>query len=811
MTRSTAEIALLVLRSGVQRWLWLTEPSAAVRKSRRDQARLLAGLLLTMCCLGLISAIFLTLTIMLGGSVVLAYPILSVGMSGLLLVIYQLNRTGHYMLAATLLIMITTGGIWAAVAANPAALINDSLPFAFLSIPVLLCSLLLSVPATITLAAINLGVAVLVQIIIPERSIESLVFEGIFVATTSALIIVSATIHRRNQAQILYQNQALTESGARFHAAFAHAAIGMALVSLDDRWMQVNAALCRITGYSEEELLTTTTYAMLHPDDRHADRAYIRQLLDGEIRHYAMEQRYTHKLGHVVWILLNTTLVFDAQSQPLYFITQIQDITERHQAESTFRGLIESAPDAIVIVNQEGLMMLVNTQMEQLFGYERATLLGKSVELLIPESLRRKHVRQRADYIGHADARPMGKGRELYALHKDGTLIPVEIRLSPIETTEGQLIAASIRDVTDRRQAATALQHANQNLEYRVTELQQYAHLMALLSRMGGMLQICQSVGELYQVVSQYMQQLFPDSVGALYMVNASRNYLEPASVWGNPALSAEEHVFAPEDCWALRRGRMHQVEQLHVGVICRHVRALADPAAEGYLCFPIMAQGDMLGVFHVRTRYSRAATDQRLMTDSKLVLATTAVEQVTLALANLKLRETLRYQSIRDPLTGLFNRRYMQESLEREIRRAERKQYPVGVIMADIDYFKRFNDNYGHEAGDTVLRTIGDLLSAHIRAGDIACRYGGEELTLILPESPLDATIRRAEQLRQAVEDLMIEYHGQTLDTITLSLGVATFPDHGTTAELLLRAADAGLYCAKQEGRNRVMLTMLE
>ena len=179
--------------------------------------------------------------------------------------------------------------------------------------------------------------------------------------------------------------------------------------------------------------------------------------------------------------------------------------------------------------------------------------------------------------------------------------------------------------------------------------------------------------------------------------------------------------------------------------------------------------------------------------------------EHVALALSNLKLHETLRSQSIRDPLTGLFNRRFMEESLVREVLRAARNQGPLGVIMIDLDGFKSFNDTFGHDAGDTLLREFGFLLRNNIRAEDIACRYGGEEFTLILPEATLEATLERAEQIREEIKRLKVLHRDQDLGQVTVSLGVAVFPNHGTTGEALLRAADTALYRAKIDGRDRV------
>jgi len=164
-----------------------------------------------------------------------------------------------------------------------------------------------------------------------------------------------------------------------------------------------------------------------------------------------------------------------------------------------------------------------------------------------------------------------------------------------------------------------------------------------------------------------------------------------------------------------------------------------------------------------------------------------------------------LSVQSIRDPLTGLFNRRYLEESLEREVHRAERNGYPVGMIMLDIDYFERFNKMCGHEAGDMLLRELGGFLKEQTRRSDIACRYGSEEFILILPEASLENTCRKAERLRESVKSLCVEHGHQDMEPVTLSLGVAAFPEHGTTGEAVMRLADAALYRAKEEGRDRV------
>jgi diguanylate cyclase (GGDEF)-like protein len=178
---------------------------------------------------------------------------------------------------------------------------------------------------------------------------------------------------------------------------------------------------------------------------------------------------------------------------------------------------------------------------------------------------------------------------------------------------------------------------------------------------------------------------------------------------------------------------------------------------------------------------------------------------QIALAFASLRLRETLREQSIRDPLTGLFNRRIMQESLNRELHRARRKQHPVTVALIDLDHFKRFHDTWGHDAGDLVLKTMAQIFGGHFRTEDVICRYGGEEFSIILPEASIQDAAKRANALRDEVRKLTIRHLDQNLDRVTLSIGLATFPQHGSTAEQLLRIADQCLYQSKAAGRDRV------
>ncbi len=349
-----------------------------------------------------------------------------------------------------------------------------------------------------------------------------------------------------------------------------------------------------------------------------------------------------------------------------------------------------------------------------------------------------------------------------------------------------------------RERAEPALERGDDRLLTRIRELEQALSHHVTLGKLSSYLKASLTPAEAYAAVECYGPQLFPDTTGKLYLVHPPGDYLEHVSNWGEA--SPNEAAFTLRDCWALRRAQPHLVRQARGEPLCGHV-APVSKSASPYLCVPLIAQGKMLGLLHVQRLKENGGS-----MDSILNLAATMAEEVSLALANLNLRETLHEQSIRDPLTGLYNRRFLEDSLIRELARAKRKTQPLSIILLDIDHFKRINDTFGHGAGDMVLRRLGLLLQAFVRESDVACRVGGEEFTLLLPEGPLPIATQRAEDIRKAVSDLALTHENQDVGAVTVSLGVATYPDHGATADALIRAADQVLYDAKRKGRNRVV-----
>lgn len=463
-------------------------------------------------------------------------------------------------------------------------------------------------------------------------------------------------------------------------------------------------------------------------------------------------------------------------------------------SEVRYRRLFETAKDGILILDAEtGRITDANPFLELLLGYSRTELIGRSLWEIGPfkdVAASRSAFRelQRNEYIRYED---------LPLETKDHERRNVEF-VSNLYLEDGsRVIQCNIRDVTSRKQAEEITRRDNEELVSRVRELRRRDSDMQVLNRMTDLLQTCSTQEEVYKVVGLMADELFPGMNGSLAILAAGER-LETVAFWGTEP--PEQAVFELDDCWAMRRGQPHEVMDPPGSLLCRHFIRRADET--GYLCVPLTVQGETLGVLCL-IGLSSGKGDTR---SSQTSLAVTVGEDIKLSLFNLRLREKLREQATRDPLTGLYNRRYLEESLARELHRTTREGVPLCVAMLDLDYLKQYNDTFGHEAGDRVLRELGRVFRERLRKSDISCRFGGEEFVLVLPGSTLADAEHRVEQIRLLVKGLQVRHNDQILGRLTVSGGVAVSPEHGKTAPELLQAADAALYCAKQSGRDRVV-----
>jgi diguanylate cyclase (GGDEF)-like protein len=351
------------------------------------------------------------------------------------------------------------------------------------------------------------------------------------------------------------------------------------------------------------------------------------------------------------------------------------------------------------------------------------------------------------------------------------------------------------------QKARGSLTSANDALRRHVSQLESRNREMTQLVELGELLSSSQTRAEMAAVISRVVPTLFAGDAGAFYELDDRGLALEVVADWGDPPPT--RRAFSPSDCLALRSGLVHLMDGSASELRCPHVE---EAITYGAVCAPLAAEGQTLGLFHLQLRRIVRGTRRTVVLAERESLIRTLAEQLELSLANFRLRERLREQSARDQLTGLFNRRYMEESVDRELRRAGRDGSTLGLLMMDLDHFKDLNDGFGHAAGDLMLRAVGGFLGSSVRGDDVACRFGGEEFVVILPHASLENTRRRAEALREGMKRLQLE-SSESLPNITMSIGVACSPDHGETREELIHAADVALYRAKAGGRDRVVV----
>jgi diguanylate cyclase (GGDEF)-like protein len=362
------------------------------------------------------------------------------------------------------------------------------------------------------------------------------------------------------------------------------------------------------------------------------------------------------------------------------------------------------------------------------------------------------------------------------------------------------------QEIVQRHAAQKQLTASHQRIGRLLEDARRQTSEITQISELGSVLHACATREEVFRLIPERLRRLFPGFSGSVALLSASGNRLQSSAEWG--MLFRADQIFAPDQCWALRRGRTHAQSGGGTNSRCTHLRG------EGpSVCIPLIANGEAIGILAIqeddRLQHPSSESDADADSDSfarRRHLAASVAEHIALAIANVNLQEALRLEAIRDPLTGLYNRRYMQEFLEREVHSARRKRRPLSVIMLDLDHFKRYNDNFGHTAGDQALAAVGEMLMRMVRAEDIACRYGGEEFTLILPECSLSEATARAEEMRKRLK----EYHLQPdrpATELTCSIGLAAFDETTDRVDLLIKFADDALYQAKRAGRDRVVV----
>lgn len=367
---------------------------------------------------------------------------------------------------------------------------------------------------------------------------------------------------------------------------------------------------------------------------------------------------------------------------------------------------------------------------------------------------------------------------------------------------QNTLLDAAVRERTHQLVNANAV--ALQSLERRVAErtaaLEARQRQSVDIAELTALLLATEDVEDAAGFLPRMLGKLLAPQSGALYLFSSSRDHLDSRGQFGAASECAQS--VEPSECWALRRSQVYGAFDPARDIFCLHVAPQAAPS--GYVCVPMQARGAPIGLLHVAFA-ARLTPEEHAQTQEHIEHV---AEQVSVGLSNLKLREALRRQSIHDELTGLFNRRYMEESLKREIVRAKRGGQSLALLLMDVDHLKSINDAHGHEAGDAVLRALGRLFKDNSCAEDLICRFSSQEFTAALPGATSEQAREWAEQLMNRVRAMTVQAGGRTLPGVTISVGLACHPEHGEDFEALLQAADLALADAKHAGRDRLVVS---
>jgi diguanylate cyclase (GGDEF)-like protein/PAS domain S-box-containing protein len=621
---------------------------------------------------------------------------------------------------------------------------------------------------------------------------------------------VMLDITERKQVEV-----ALRQSEERFSTLIRNLSVGVMLHGSQGEILLCNPKACKLLGLSEVELLgrisLSSEWEIIREDgspfpyrDHPVPQAIVtRQAVKDVLMGIHRPSAKTGEERELLWILVSAEPQLTEDQKVQHVISTFSDITILKQvqenlrtSEQLYRTIAHNFPNGTIFLFDRDLRYLV------------ADGQGLAHLHLCREALEGHRLSEVLSTEIYTSTEPLyqtalaGNERVEEVQYQDQTYLS---RSVPIRNEEGEVILGMIvsQNITEQKQAELALQQVNlhlaevnQQLEQSVKELEQRHRESAIMNDMIEFLQACHTLEEAFGPISEFLKLLFPSCAGTILLSNQNANQVESIATFGE--LAASELNLAFDECWALRRGQIHLAQGSQPGLFCTHVDCHPLPTAS--ICIPTLVQGQAFGLFYLRTQQVEG------LSKGQQQLAQTVAEQISLGLSNLQLREELRNQSIRDALTGLFNRRYLKEFLVREFQRSQRSGQPLGVIMVDIDHFKQFNDNFGHEAGDVVLQKVAQFLQHQVRLSDIACRYGGEEMTIILPEISLEKVKAKAEELCQGIRQLQLSYQGKDLGQITASFGVACFPQQGSSPEEVIKRADEALYQAKHQGRNQVV-----
>jgi diguanylate cyclase (GGDEF)-like protein/PAS domain S-box-containing protein len=597
---------------------------------------------------------------------------------------------------------------------------------------------------------------------------------------------VSRTITDRKRIE-----NALIESEKRYRTLFEDFPLGLYQTTPSGRIINVNPAFIKMLRFPDKDSLLSlkTSDLLVNPEDR---KKQLHTLNHSNIL-LKSELQVRCKDGNILWVRDNAHSVKTDQGKVQYYEGSLEDITQLREAEEAlkqseerYRNLVENMGEGMTIVDANENILFANPAADRIFGVNEGSLTSRNLrDFLEPAQLN--------EVLAQTNRRKMGE-RSLYEItisRSDGEKRILQVTATAQYDPAGKFSNSFgvIHDVTDERKDQIALESVKAELDIRVRELENRNREIGALTDMVNMLQRCTTIPETFVVIESFIRQLIPEAKGALYLGKPGTQKYKLVRQWGMPAISKTEII--NEDCWALRREKYYYLTETLTSPLCSH---LGKPIPLSTICVPIMIQNHGSGLLHLQT-----AQDEMRLTENHLRLANNFAEQINLALSNLQLQEELHEQAIRDSLTGLFNRYYMEETLEKEIARSKRNEKTISIMMLDFDNFKELNTIFGHPKADEALTAFGGLLNDSIRSSDIACRYGGDEFLVIMPEVSSAVLLQRADAIRNKVKSIHFHSAPNSSVVLTVSIGLAIFPKNGTTSNALLTAADKALLKAKK------------
>ncbi|QLE43229.1 diguanylate cyclase [Nostoc sp. C052] len=468
-----------------------------------------------------------------------------------------------------------------------------------------------------------------------------------------------------------------------------------------------------------------------------------------------------------------------------------EDTRELQRSQQMQQLFLDQGPFAAYIKDEKSRVLYYNQEIQSRFSVDSQEWLGKTDSEFLPDPEEGQRVMEN-DRVVLKTLRPLKLIEEVKVPGNNQPCYWLSFKFPFSDYATGAYRIGGISiDITETIEAQRSLTDLNQQLAEKTLELEEKKREIIHLSDMADMLYSCESENEVYKVVALTCSKLFPNISGSIYIISNSKNYVQMNSFWGGERSS--EEIFSLSDCWALRRGKLNLLSPRNLGLTCSH---LIQPVNGTHLCVPLFAQGEVVGILHIDALEEISPEDQQII---EIIARTFGI-----ALNNLSIKQRLTHDNLRDGMTQLFNQSYTQSITEQRLAEAERSGQPLSIIFLDIDNFKSYNSRYGHITANIVLQGLAKLLLKSIRSFDIACRWGGEEFVIVMPNMTLETLRKRVEKLRIDIEQMQLKDSDQILEGITASFGIAV-SEPGITVKDFLNRANQAMLEAKRTGKNRV------